>query len=150
MNGGITMTASNRALVDRALHDGLNKRDLSVLNELYANCTYYLPLIGELRGEALTQFFEIVLTAFPDAKRTVDGQYSDGVNIVVTRWTTTATHRGPFMGVAPTGKRITITGITIDRIVSGEIVEEWQQWDSLGMLQQLGVVPLFKFQARAA
>src|SRR5215471_2299775 len=150
MNGGNTMTASNRAIVDRSFHDGLNKRDLSVLKELYSDCIYHLPLIGELSGEALTQFFAIVFAAFPDAKRTVDDQFTDEVNHVVTRWTATATHRGPFMGIAPTGKRMTITGITIDRIVSGKIVEEWQQWDSLGLLQQLGVVPLFKFQAKAA
>src|SRR5215472_12544534 len=94
------MTASNRAIVDRSFHDGLNKRDLSVLKELYSDCTYHLPLVGELRGEALTQFFAIVLTAFPDAKRTVDDQFTDDVNNVVTRWTATATHRAQFIGVA--------------------------------------------------
>ena len=57
-----------------------------------------------------------------------------------TRWTATGTHQGQFMSVAPTGKRFTITGITIDRIVNGQIVEEWQEWDALGLMQQLGVV----------
>lgn len=54
------------------------------------------------------------------------------------------------MGITPTGKRVTITGISIHRIASGKIVEEWQEWDSLGLMQQLGVVPTFKFEERAA
>jgi predicted ester cyclase len=54
------------------------------------------------------------------------------------------------MGVAPTGKRVTMTGISIHRIADGKIVEEWQQWDSLGLMQQLGVVPTLKFEVKAA
>lgn len=138
------MSASNRAVVQRLFNEGLNQHDVSVLAELYLDCVYHMPLVGELTGEALRQFQEHLFAAFPDAQRTVEDQLTDDYQNVITRWTATGTHRGEFMGVAPTGKRITITGISIHRIASGKIVEEWQQWDSLGLMHQLGVVPTFQ------
>jgi predicted ester cyclase len=57
------------------------------------------------------------------------------------RWTATATHKGELMGIAPTGKQVTITGIAIDRIDGGKIVEEWENFDRMSMMQQLGVIP---------
>ena len=69
---------------------------------------------------------------------------------MIVRWTATGIHQGEFMGTAPAGKRFTITGISIHHIADGKIVEEWEQWDSLGLMQQLGVVPTFKFEPKAA
>ena len=139
------MTASNRAIVQRLFRE-INDHDLATLMGLFSDCVYHSPLVGELRGEALMQYFASIREAFPDLRRTVDDQFTDDIH-VVTRWTYAGTHRGLFMGIAPTGKRITITGISIHRIADGRIVEEWQEWNSLGLLQQLGVVPTFKFQA---
>jgi steroid delta-isomerase-like uncharacterized protein len=144
------MSASNRAIVQRLFSEGLNNHDVSVIAAVFGDCIYHMPLVGELRGEALKQFFAYILDAFPDAQRTVEEQVEDGSQTVVTRWRSTGTHQGEFMGIAPTGKRVTITGISIHRIASGKIVEEWQEWDSLGLMQQLGVVPSFKFEAKAA
>jgi steroid delta-isomerase-like uncharacterized protein len=96
------------------------------------------------------RFYASLLSAFPDIQRTVEDQFTDESQMVVTRWTATGTHLGYFMGIAPTGKRLTVTGIAIHRIASGQIVEEWQEWDTLGLMQQLGVVPTFKFETRAA
>ena len=142
------MTASNGALV-QDLFQKLNNHDLATFMELCSDCVYHLPLVGELRGEALRQFFASLLMAFPDVQRTVNDQFADDTH-VVTRWTYTGTHKGPFMGIAPTGKRASITGISIHRIADGRIVEEWQEWDSLGLMEQLGVVPTFKSQDTAA
>ncbi len=61
---------------------------------------------------------------------------------VVSRWTAHGTHQGALMGIAATGKHVTVTGITIDRIARDQVVESWTIFDALGMLQQLGVVPL--------
>jgi steroid delta-isomerase-like uncharacterized protein len=138
------MTASNRAIVQHLFNKGLNERDASVLADLLSDCVYHMPLVGELRGEALRQFYAHLFSAFPDAQRTVEDQLTDDFQNVVTRWTASATHQGEFMGIAPTGKRITVTGISIHRIADGKIIEEWQQWDTLGLMQQLGVVPTFK------
>ena len=60
---------------------------------------------------------------------------------VVTRWTAVGSHQGELMGIPPTGRRVTVTGITINRIVGGKIMETWNNYDALGQLQQLGVVP---------
>lgn len=144
------MSASNRAVVRRLFIEGLNNRDVSVLAELFRDCVYHMPLIDELRGEAVSQFFDSVFAAFPDIQRMVEEEVTDDNQTVVTRWTATGTHRGEFMGIAPTGKRVTFTGISIHRIADGRIVEEWQQWDPLGLMQQLGVVPTFKFEPKAA
>jgi steroid delta-isomerase-like uncharacterized protein len=107
-------------------------------------------LVGELKGEALVQFFDALFTAFPDLERKAEDQMTDGMQHVVTRWTMTGTHQGEFLGIAPTGKRISITGISIHRISNGRIVQEWHEWDSLGLMQQLGVVPTIKFEGVAA
>jgi predicted ester cyclase len=60
---------------------------------------------------------------------------------VASRWTARGTHRGELMGIAPTGKQVTVTGINIERIANGKLVEGWSNYDTLGMLQQLGVIP---------
>ena len=62
--------------------------------------------------------------------------------MVVTRWTFTGTHKGEFKGIAPTGKSVTATGITMGKIAKGKIIESWISWDSLGMMQQIGAVSL--------
>ena len=59
---------------------------------------------------------------------------------VVTRWSFTGIHRGNLMGIAPTGKQVTSSGVMIDRVVGGKITEEWEEYDALGMMQQLGAV----------
>ena len=93
------------------------------------------------RGPAgFREFIGTYLAAFPDGRLTVDEQLAEG-NLVATRWTGRGTHEGELMGIAPTRKQVTVTGITISRLANGKVVEEWTNWDTLGMLQQLGVVP---------
>ena len=77
---------------------------------------------------------------FPDLTLRVETQVAEG-DWVCTRWTAVGTNSGEFWGMAPTGKQTTVTGITIDRIADGRIVESWTNWDSLGLMQQLGIVP---------
>ena len=91
-----------------------------------------------------------LLAAFPDGRWTIEGQVAEG-DKVATRWSFTGTHQGELMGVAPTGKRVTASGMVIDRIVEGKIVEEWEEWDALGMMQQMGATPpLGKAENKAA
>ena len=142
------MSASNRAIVQNLFNE-IDNHDFAAMMELYSDSVYHMPLVGELRGAALSQFFAQLHAAFPDSQRTVEDQFADDIH-VVTRWTATGTHQGTFMGIAPTGKRVTITGISIHRIADGRIVEEWQEWDSLGLMQQIGVLPIFKFAPKAA
>jgi predicted ester cyclase len=78
--------------------------------------------------------------AFPDLTLSVDQQVAEG-DTVVTRWTGRGTHEGDLFGIAPTGKQTTVTGISIDRIVDGKVVEDHTNWDTFGLMQQLGAIP---------
>ena len=77
--------------------------------------------------------------AFPDFRDSIDIQLAEG-DMVATRFTSMGTHRSEFMGVEPTNRELTWTGITIDHISEGKIVESWANWDMMGMMQQLGAI----------
>jgi steroid delta-isomerase-like uncharacterized protein len=144
------MSEANKALYRRLVEEGLNKHNLALLDELYADCVLYTPATGELKGEALKQYLASILAAFPDIRFTIEDQVAEGDKLV-TRWSCTGTHQGEFMGLAPTGKKVTNSGMNISRIVEGKIVEERQEWDALGFLQRLGAIPpLGKPQGKAA
>jgi predicted ester cyclase len=94
-----------------------------------------------IRGpEGLREFIGTYKSAFSDGRVTVDEQFGSG-DLVATRWTGRGTHDGELMGIPPTGKKATVQGITISRLANGKVVEEWTNWDTLGMLQTLGAVP---------
>jgi steroid delta-isomerase-like uncharacterized protein len=80
-------------------------------------------------------------TVFPDIHFDADDVLCDG-DKVVARWTCTGTHRGEFRGIAPTGKRVSFTGINIYRLRDGKIVERWASEDAVSLLQQLGATAL--------
>jgi steroid delta-isomerase-like uncharacterized protein len=86
-------------------------------------------------------FAQIVATyrgAFPDLNLTVEEQCSDG-DTVCTRWSSEGTNDGELMGMPPTHKHIRVTGLSMDKVQDGKIVESWNQWDNAGMMQQLGI-----------
>ena len=78
--------------------------------------------------------------AFPDLELIVNQVVAEGDHAAI-RWTAKGTHKGDLFGIAPTGKQTTVTGITIDHWVDGKVAEAWVNWDTLGLLQQLGAVP---------
>jgi len=80
--------------------------------------------------------------AFPDLQLTLDEMVAEGDKVSV-RWTLRGTHKGPILGVAATGKRVTFTGMSLYRLTGGKIVEDWAVADYLGMLQQIGAVRQF-------
>jgi hypothetical protein len=77
---------------------------------------------------------------FPDLRFSVEEQIAEG-DRVMTRWRARGSHRRQFCGLPATGKRIAITGITLSRFVAGRVVEEWRNWDTLGLIEQLGIGP---------
>ena len=83
---------------------------------------------------------EMYRSAFPDSHFEIEQQLADG-DYVTTRWTANGTQDGELMGMPASGKQVAVSGITIDRFENGKIVEGWTNWDTLGMMQQLGVVP---------
>jgi steroid delta-isomerase-like uncharacterized protein len=139
-----TLTEANKALARRFYEEGWNQGNLAVFDELLAsNHVLHDPGFPELiRGpEGFKQYYATYRTAFPGNQLTVEDYLAEG-DTVVSRWTGRGTHKGDLMGIAPTGKQVTVTGISIQRIANGKIVEEWSNYDMLGMLQQLGVAPM--------
>ena len=80
-------------------------------------------------------------SAFPDLRVTIEDQLAEGGK-VATRWRVSGTHQGEMMGAAPTGNQVTFTGTQTDYISGGKIVESWSNWDTLGMLGQIGAGPV--------
>jgi steroid delta-isomerase-like uncharacterized protein len=133
---------TNKALARRAIDEVWSKGNVAVAPDIYASTfvshQHSHPHVRDVRGvSALVEFVREFRDAFPDFHDTVDDQVAEG-DKVVTRFTSTGTHRGALMGFEPTNKRASWMGIVIDRIEEGKIVEEWVSWDLFGMMQQLG------------
>lgn len=141
------MSEQNKAVVRRFINEVMNKGNMSVLDELLApNYVYHGPGGQEVRGiEGAKDMIGMYRSAFPDMKSTVDDMIAEG-DKVVTRWSATGTHKGDLMGIAHTGKKVKMTGMVINRLVKGKVVEDWEEFDQLGMMQQLGVAPTEKRQ----
>lgn len=90
--------------------------------------------------EEFKQLLSLYITAFPDARFTVEDEIAEG-DKVTSRYTFRGTHQGELMGIPPTGKQVTVTGMIINRIVNGQSAEGWLNFDAVGMLQQLGALP---------
>jgi len=134
-------TEDNKALVHRSF-EGFNQRNLAVFNELCTPDLVFHNASTTINGlEASMQALSVLLTAFPDARFTVEDMIAEGDKMVA-RYTLHGSHQGNFMGIPPTGKQITVTGIEIFHFANGKVVEEWVNGDDLGLLQQLGVIPV--------
>jgi steroid delta-isomerase-like uncharacterized protein len=93
----------------------------------------------EIRGpEEFVKFVGEIRGAFPDIRINVEDVFGNGDKVVL-RWSAIMTHTGDTLGMPPSGKTVRSTGISIARIVDGKIVEGWDSWDQLGMLEQIGV-----------
>ena len=135
---------TNKALVRREFEEMFSQGgNLDTAGEFYApNYVLHEPTSGEVRGlEAARQFAATYREAFPDLQTAIEDQVVEG-DKVVSRFIGRGTHLGETEDFGPaTGNRIEITGITIDRFADGRIVEEWTNFDALGMLQQIGLIP---------
>jgi steroid delta-isomerase-like uncharacterized protein len=132
----------NKAIVRRLLEEPW-KGNLDVVDELTAkNYVGNDPANPEpLRGPAaVKEFISTYLAAFPDTRITVEQQLAEG-DLVATRWSARGTSEGELMGIQPTGKQVTVTGLTISRLADGKVVEGFNNWDTFGLMQQLGAIP---------
>lgn len=133
-------TEENKALTHRGF-DRLNERNWASFNELVAPEIVAHIASTTIQGlAAYQQFLSSNYTAFPDLHFTVEDLIAEG-DRVVARYTGQGTHQGDLMGIPPTGKQVTVSNILITRIANDKVVEQWLNYDALGMLQQLGVIP---------
>ena len=136
------MSEQNKAIARRIFEEVWNQGNLDAIDELLAAnfVNHGSPPEIPSNREGFKQFVAMYRAAFPDTHLHVEDQIAEG-DRVVTRWSGHGTHQGELMGIPPTNKQVTVTGIGIDRIAGGQIVESWGEFDQMGMMQQLGVIP---------
>jgi steroid delta-isomerase-like uncharacterized protein len=138
------MTEENKRIVRRALEEVFSAGRLELVDELFAPDWIGHDVARPEPSRGREGARQVVLgyrSAFPDLSLMADQQLAER-DSVCTLWTARGTHQGELFGIPPTNRQATVTGITIDRLRDGRIVESTTNWDALGLMQQLGVVSL--------
>lgn len=132
----------NKKFMNSFIEKVINKKNLDAANDIVSeNFIEHVPFPGQEPGrEGLKFALNSMFTGFPDMKWTVHEQIAEGEK-VVTRFTWTGTHQGEFMGIPPTNKSVEVWGVVIDVVRDGLFSESRIIMDSIGLLQQLGVMP---------
>lgn len=135
-------TEANKALVRQVLEQIWHAGNLAAVDDLFtADYANHNPATPEVRDRTGYQAWASALrAAMPDVRIEVAELIAEG-DRVVKRFTTHGTQTGELLGIPPTGKQVAFTGITIYRIVGGQVAECWWNVDMVGLLQQLGVMP---------
>jgi steroid delta-isomerase-like uncharacterized protein len=136
------MSVENETLARRFFEELCNGRDDAVADEIvaaeYVSHGPHAPAASGPDGvKARVAVYQNALDGYWDVQEI----HSMGDRVAV-RWIGRGTHKAELMGVAPTGASIVVDAITIFRIADGRIAEEWTVWDALGLLQQVGAVPM--------
>ena len=139
-------SATDNVTKSKRLLETFSSGDVAVADQLLdpqaINNDPALPAaIRSLRGpETFKRTVSMYRTGFPDLQMVVDDAMADGDKVAL-RWHAEGTHRGELQGLAPTGKRGSVTGIAIYQWRDGKVVEAWTEWDNLGLARQLGAAP---------
>jgi steroid delta-isomerase-like uncharacterized protein len=140
----LTVSAEeNKDIVHRLFENLSPEGYKAIVEELVApSCVYHAPPFPDMVGpEGFKQFLEGTFTAYPDAEFTVEDMLAEEDKVAV-RLKLRGTHKGVTRtGIAPTGKRVTGTGIEVYCLDKGKIVEKWMNFDFLGLMQQMGASP---------
>ena len=132
--------AANKTLVRQYYELIYNGRDLAAMDRFLAPAFSSTGPGGAMDLTAHAHALSLSLTALPDLQLTIEEQIAEG-ETVVTRWSAHGTQQGMLFGIPPTGKKVTATAIHIHHLAAGKIIEQWEQFDTLGLLRQLGVLP---------
>ncbi len=136
------MTEDNKALNRRFVEEVINEGNLDAIDELLdpGVVDHAAPPGFPTGREGAKQFAAMMRSAFPDLHLTIEDMIAEGDKVVM-RSTWSGTHQGEFMWIPATGRRVTVSAIDISRVADGRMVEHWEQFDALGLMQQLGAVP---------
>ena len=136
-----TQTEQNKAII-RRLEEANNSETQATTYELVAPdfVLHMSGMPGPLNREAVMQLASAWRSSFSNTQHTFEDQIAEN-DKVVSRFTWHAVHTGEFQGMPATGKQIVVPGIYIDRIRDGQVVERWASLDSMGMMQQLSLMP---------
>ena len=133
---------ANKALVRRFFEEVWSTGDLS-RRDAFLDASYRGHMAGAaepIDRDGWTAWFQGFRAAFPDARFTVEDMVAEG-DRVAARLTMRGTHLGPLNGAPATGRAVVVSGMSIERVAGGRIVEGWNENDALGLLQQLGMLP---------
>lgn len=135
------MSEENKRLVQKFYEEFVNTGDYDAAERFISNdCAFYFGAVEVGRGpDAFRQMLRTLRTAFPDFRTTIESVIAEG-DMVAERVTSKGTHQGEFQGIAPTGRAVSMPGISMFRIAGGKIIENWAMPDQLGLLRQLGAV----------
>ena len=136
-------TEDNKALMHRFFEEVFNQKNVVAIDEFIApnHVDHTLPPFLPTTPEGTKRAISAYLTAFPDLHITIEDMFAEG-DKVVTSFTSRGTQKRAFMGIPPTGKQVAVSSIVIARIAGSKIVEQWGLDDQMGMMQQLGVIPV--------
>jgi steroid delta-isomerase-like uncharacterized protein len=136
--------------VARGVFEDLFKGKYDVVDRNYdAGFQGHEPLLEDYGREELKKNVQRYRSAFPDLNVTVDEALAAGDRVLL-RWSARGTHRGQFLGQPATGRPVNTQGITVYTFRNGKIVEEWTQWDALGVVRDLGISAALPQGASAA
>ena len=135
-----TLEEKNKDFIRANTEDFWNKQNIAAYDKYYATDFIIHHADGDQNREQDKKLCQAFFTAFPDLHFTLDDLVAEGDQVALV-WTANCTHKGEFMGIPATGKRIEFKGIDVYRIADGKIAEVWASMDNLGMMQQLGVIP---------
>ena len=136
------MSHANKAVIHAFIQDVLNQKRLERADDLVnENFVELDPLPGQQQGrEGLKAILRVLWSAFPDMHWVVQEMIAEG-EMVVTRFTWTGTHRGAFLGIPASGRSVEVKGVVIDHLDRGKMAESRILMDTMGLMQQLGVIP---------
>jgi steroid delta-isomerase-like uncharacterized protein len=137
------MSAENKAIIRRLYEEIWNKRKVELVGEIISpSHALQAPNVsGSAVGpEAYKRQLMLFLSGYPDLHFRVEDTIAEADKVVAC-WTFSGTHRGEYLGVPATNKKVSVDGITIHHIANGKIMDSYSNWDALGMMQQLGVIP---------
>jgi len=131
----------NKDLVRSSTEEFWNKRDLAAFGRFHAANFASHAADGEMSCEQYRALCQAFFTGFPDLQITIDDLVAEGDKVTKV-WTARCTHKGNFMGIPATGKRVVVKGIYVYRVEGGKFAENWISMDNLGMMQQIGAIPM--------
>ncbi|MES2284737.1 MAG: ester cyclase [Bacteroidota bacterium] len=129
--------------IARQTFEAYEKNDFTALEKITDTAKFKLHLPGQdkpLKYDDAVKFNKQYNVAFPDVKFTIENQIAEG-DFVMTRGIYKGTNKGTFQGIPASGKKIKVSAMTLQQIVNGKVVEEWDEFDSLGMMKQIGAIP---------
>ncbi len=133
------MATDNKALSRRVIEEVWNKGNFEAIDELFdPSFKSEDPMLGTVDLDGFRESVKQYRTAFPDLKIEILSLVAEG-NFVCTRWRATGTHRGPLLGMEPTGKKAVTNGLDFSEVRNGKVISDYNAFDSLTLLKQLGL-----------